>query len=310
MKILAMSAILIVLPAAGRAAGFGSSAKATSAAGFLKMGAGARATAMGNAYSAVADEASALYWNPAGLTRIKDKSLTFMHADYLESSYYDYLAYGQNLGERGAWGASAQYFSAGKIAETDQAGIETGHFTPHDMAFTLGYARQAAGFGLGVSGKVIRTEIVGSDTVFAADLGVLSPPLVDGRLRLAVGAANLGTKVKYERESEDLPLVVRTGGALRIAEGWQASLDLNFPRDNSMSVGLGTEYERTVGERTRAAGRLGYNSRFGGDADGFKGLAFGVGLGFRQWQFDYAFMPAGALGMTHRLSVSLRLGGS
>ena len=51
-------------------ADFGSGSRGTTTANFLKLGAGARAEAMGGAYAAVADDATALYWNPAGLTRI------------------------------------------------------------------------------------------------------------------------------------------------------------------------------------------------------------------------------------------------
>src|SRR5438105_3412392 len=110
--------LLILFPAIA-SADFNSGARGTTTANFLKLGVGARAVAMGEAYSAVADDATALYWNPAGLARIAKDSAAFMHAPYLASTFYDYGAYGHRLGNQ-AFAAGVQYFSAGSIDQTDQ----------------------------------------------------------------------------------------------------------------------------------------------------------------------------------------------
>src|SRR5262245_2955826 len=117
-------------------ADFNSGAKGTTTAEFLKLGAGARAEAMGEAFSAVADDATALYWNPGALTRIHEKSssATLMHAPYVASSFFDYVGFAKNINGRDAWGASLQYFSAGAITQTDVNGFDQGSFTPYDMA--------------------------------------------------------------------------------------------------------------------------------------------------------------------------------
>lgn len=308
MKIIIVAGLLFTLPLAGFGASFGAASRGTTTAPFLRMGAGARATGMGEAYTAVADDASALYWNPASLTRVKGRSVNFTHVSYLESTYYDYLAFAQNMGSRGAWGASFQYFSAGDVKGMDAAGAATGNFTPNDRAFTLGYAREVRGFGVGLSGKFIRTEIVDPASTVAADIGVLSPALAEGRLRLAAGLANLGGKIKFDNDKEALPMVWRAGGAFEIRKGWLGSMDLGFPRGGAMTAAAGTEYEFAVGERTRGAGRIGYNSGLGRDVDGFTGLSLGLGLGYQAWQFDYGFMPMGSLGAAHRISVCMRFG--
>src|SRR5438445_11477059 len=66
----------------------------TSSAQFLKMGAGARAAAMGDAFSAVADDVTATYWNPAGLAQIKTPEMSLMQNSSLIDTQYQYLAGG------------------------------------------------------------------------------------------------------------------------------------------------------------------------------------------------------------------------
>lgn len=305
-KAIAFALVALVAFVASSAAGsFSSSGVGTTTAGFLKLGAGARAVAMGEAYSAVADDATALYWNPAALTRIEKRSATFMHAAYLDSSFFDYGAYGQNLGKKGSFGIGVQYFSAGKITETDLTGTETGSFTPSDLAVSLGYAREVGGFSLGLAGKFVRSKILASAQTGAADFGVLSP-LYKKRLRLAFAAQNLGGKMKFEQESEDLPLVLRLGSSYKVTDRWLAALDLGFPKDNDPFAALGTEYLLPVKDDWRVALRAGFNSRTLGDVDGFTGTSFGLGLGLGGLGVDYGFLPFGSIGLTHRISLSYK----
>src|SRR5208282_3538836 len=108
-----LGSLLVAFSTAVSASDFSSAANGTTGADFLNLAVDARAVGMGGAYSAVAPDATALYWNPAGLTNIGAYSASVMHAPYIASSYFDYAAYGQNLGKYGAFGVSWQYFSLG-----------------------------------------------------------------------------------------------------------------------------------------------------------------------------------------------------
>ena len=295
------------------ATSFGTAGIGQAAAGFLKLGVDARAEAMGEAFSAVADDAGAMYWNPAALTNIEKRSATVMHAVYLASSYFDYAAYGQKVGDAGACGAALQYFSAGAIRQTGPAGTGEGDFTPYDLAASVGCAYRLApggtlaGYSFGIAGKYVRSQILQSAQTLAADIGALSPAYLDGRLRFAFTAANLGGKLRFEREAESLPLVFKAGSSYKLSSRWLVSLDAGFPSDGSAFVGVGTEIVAAASSSVDFAARAGFNSTTIGDVSGFTGASFGFGLASRGGSsIDYAIVPFGGLGQAHRVSMSCK----
>jgi hypothetical protein len=263
---------------------------------------------MGEAYSAVTGDATALYWNPAGLSRVEASAAALMHAPYLASTYYDYAAYARRLG-RSTLALGVQYFSAGSIAETDPNNANLGSYSPYDLALSVGYAYRLSddGYALGVAGKFIQSKILDTASTAAVDFGLQTRPYWD-RLRLALAVANLGGKMKFEQESDSLPLLLRYGSSLKLTDHWLASFDLVSPKDNAAYAALGTEYAWQARDGLALAGRLGYNSRTAGDVSGVTGVTLGFGLGWRQFGFDYAFLPYGSLGMTQRISLNFKWG--
>ena len=289
------------------AADFSSSAAGTTAADFLNLGVGARAAAMGGAYSAVADDATALYWNPAGLTRVLDRSATVMHAAYIASSYFDYGAYAQNFGSYGALGLGVQYFSAGSVNETDAAFNPIGTVTPYDLAASIGYAYKfdsLGGISVGVTGKYIESKLADSAKTEALDAGLLSPAYLDGNLRLAITMRNLGRAIKYDQTPEQLPLVFGAGGAYRITSNWLVALDVDAPKNNNPYANIGTEYLLVGGKSWRFAGRAGYSSQTAQGITGFTGASIGIGIGYEGMNVDYAFVPYGSVGTAQRISLT------
>jgi hypothetical protein len=276
------------------------------AVGFLKLGIGARPAGMGGAFCAIVDDATSLYWNPAGLTGIENQSVTFMHALYIDSSFFDYVAYAGDFGSYGSLGVGIQYISAGEITETDETGTEIGSYTPNDTVISLGYALRYS-FSVGITVKSIKSTIINSAQTQAIDLGILSPGYLDDRLRLALTVANIGGNIKFEQEQERLPLINKIGSAYKIKEQWIVGLDIALSGEEASYVSLGTEYILQVGSISELAGRIGFTSRNSGDNDGPSGISMGFGFSSQKFSIDYGYVPFGSMGLTHRLSLTYKM---
>jgi hypothetical protein len=285
-------------------ASFSASDAGTATAQFLKLGAGARPAGMGEAFGAVVDDATAIYWNPAGLSRIEGKSLSVMHAVWFESVAYDWLSYAQKAGDLGTFGIGIQYLGYGSITETDETGLEAGNFSPSDLAVSLSYGRTIKGFGVGANVKYISSRIKSSASAYVVDLGV-QRALMNDKLLLGFALQNLGTAMKFVEKEDVLPLNAKLGGAYRIKGNWTVALDINMPQDNTMIFGAGTEYVQSINKAMSLAGRLGYNTR-AKDTGGLNGISAVLGFNYLTYTLDYAFVPYGELGNTHRISLGIK----
>lgn len=304
-----MRRILFILTVAiaGTTSGFGAFSRndaGTSAAQFLKLGAGARAEGMGEAFAGAADDVTAVYWNPAGLARVQNRSFSVMHAVWFEDISYDWVGYACRAGNSGVFGLSGQYVSYGALQAYDDTGLEGGSFSPHDMALTVSYARKLRSCALGVNVKYISSQIKESASAVAGDIGVQYAP-AGSRLSWGLAVQNMGTNIKMITAEDPLPVNIKVGGVYAIRPHWMLALDINAPEDNDMIVGAGTEYRHDIGRAMSAVGRIGYNTR-SLDTGGLNGLSAGCGFTYQDYTIDYAFVPYGDLGATHRVSFGIK----
>lgn len=296
--------ILTAAPGAGYAA----ESLGMRGARFLEMPVGARGIAMGTAQGAAADDATALYYNPAGLAGVKGGSLTLMHALYFEDVFYQYGAVSQNLGDMGTVAFGVQYLEQKPIFVVDNTGKSTGDsIKPSDLAATLGYARSLGVIDLGVGVKYISSKILTQTATMGMDLG---SRLRLGALTLAVSVTNLGYGIKLGTQKYPLPLTARFGSSVKMGP-WVLALDLvshHRTRQNlRQTIAGGVERFFRFSRSISVAARGGYDGRVEhlGSASG---LRVGLGLSYQKFQLDYALVPFGDLGQTHRLSVSARWG--
>jgi len=281
------------------------SKRGTSAASFLEIGQGARATGMGSAFVAISDDESAFYWNPAGLTRIEGVGILFDHTNWLAGLSYNYLAASYNIGTFGTVGFSLTASNYGDMPVTtvDNPNGTGQIFSVTDLAVSLGYAINLTdNFAIGFNPKVVYQSIwEASATGFAIDLGILYKTPFDGVV-LGMSISNLGTKMQMQGQTllvtyDPDPTTTGNNGKIPANLGTDSwSLPLNFrvglsyslistdlnkltfdvdamhPTDNYESINLGVEY---VFDNLVAL-RAGYKSLFlPGSEESF---ALGIGL--------------------------------
>ena len=295
------------------AAGFDSSSAGTSSGQFLKIASGARGAALGEAYAALADDAFALDWNPAGLINIKKNSLVMMHSPYLAGSFVDYAAYAETAGEVGSWGVSFKYMNYGKIDRTDSSGLTLGTFSPYDTAVNVGFACYITGFNLdpeqrfvlGATGKFVKSKIFSDDNTVSADIGLNLPYMFDNRFRMSLVAQNIMGTLRYDKEEAPLPLILRLGTLTRLGDYLALTADIVAQRDGLPFAAIGAEVSVPVGGDLDLALRAGANTRAVADLGGLRNVALGGGVRAGGYRLDYAFSPFGDLGTVHRLSAGL-----
>ena len=129
---------------------------------FLKIGVGSRAEGMGGAFTAQVSDATALYWNPAGLAHIKQPQVVFNYFDWVADMQYNYLGLAIPAGRRGTFGMSLIYFNMGDMIKTTELSPygDEGTFNASDFAVGLGYGINVSDrFVVGVQAKLIRETI-------------------------------------------------------------------------------------------------------------------------------------------------------
>lgn len=341
MKILIYKTIvlLILLNVSLAAQAFNSdvSKKGTTAAPFLSIGQSARAVGMGSAFVGVSNDASSMYWNPAGLAKISGVSVMFDHTKWLADVSYNFIAATYNLGDMGTLGFSFLGSDIGdmKVTTVDEPDGTGEIFSASDAAFSLAYAVNLTdNFSFGVSPKFIYQKIWKMDaSAFAIDMGVTYRTPFDGML-LAMSISNYGTQMQMlgnsnlvlhdvdpgstgnngnipaylETKKWALPLNFRVGVAYDPIKTdmhrLTVAMDAQHPSDNYESINIGAEYAFN----NFLFFRGGYKSLFLKDSE--ETFAFGVGIkqlmiGNLSLVVDYAYQDFGRLSNIQKFSLSI-----
>ncbi len=324
----ALLGALVAMASAGSAhaqGSLGGQRAGTSSATFLRIGVGARAVGMGESFVAVANDPSAIYWNPAGLASLQRRELAISHVQWPADVTYEHLTL--VLPSRRLGGSVA--FQLG-VLSTDI--VETTELQPFGTGRTFSYSDLVAGVSfarrwtdkllVGTGVKFVREDLgsqVGGPTTqaFLFDVGSIYY-LGLGSVRIATSLTNFGSALRpsgtylspydgstAQYDGFDPPLVFRYGVAFEPIESEAQRLttafEVNQPADNEQLVKAGAEWLF----RGTFALRGGYNFR----ADALKlsaGTGFTGEIGGMRGAFDYAYTDGGFLGAVHRLSLGVR----
>ncbi|OGS06003.1 MAG: hypothetical protein A2204_07700 [Elusimicrobia bacterium RIFOXYA1_FULL_47_7] len=272
---------------------------------FLKISPSARASAMGNAFAAVSDDVFALYSNPAGLSQLKESELAATYLSYFADVKYGFIGYASKVKNMGVFGFGYTYLLVDQIEKRDVNETKLGEFNAKDTSLTVSYGKDDVipsvleNVSLGGSVKIISSEI---DQVIAytgaLDLAAMYSPIEN--LNTALVIQNIGPGIKFVEVTDKLPLNIKFGASYRAFEKLTISADIDeYVFDNKFYASLGGEYWVISKLALRAGYRYGYDTSNLGSIVGL-----GAGIGFRIWSvgLDYAFLPFGELGDTHRVS--------
>jgi hypothetical protein len=304
---------------------------------FLKIGAGARAIGMGGAYTALADDINAIYWNPAGIAKIGGSGeATFNHAEWLADTQYDFAAFSFNSGGLGTLGLHIISFrTPEEPVRTVRSPGGTGQVWDYN-AIAIGgtWARNLTDrFAIGFTGKYIQENIFNEVARGAAlDIGVLyQTPFKN--LSLGAAITNFGTTMKlegrdiffnedpladigsvdqvpskYTMENFNIPLFLRFGLAWKVTENENykiiAIADGAHPNDNTEYINSGVE----IGLRDIVFLRAGYKGLFMQNTE--EGLTFGAGLHYNtvglNIKFDFGYADFNRLKNVQFVSIGIR----
>lgn len=271
---------------------------------FLKIGAGARAAAMAEAYTAVANDATGLFWNPAGIVQAPTRQIVLSHNQWLNDVTHDFIGL-VFPNKNSALGLSLILNNIeGLERRTIASETPIAEFSAHDLWAGLSYARRIGSRGnIGLTAKYLYEKIyLETASGLAFDLGAQYRIQENSNLVFAAVIQNIGATTALRQEKIRLPLTFRAGLAWRLPMVLPGktlfSLDLMQVRDENTHINLGAEYTW----RQRIAMRVGYQTGFED-----KGLAAGFGLIFGFFNFHYAFVPFGAdFNHTHRFELGLK----
>lgn len=310
----------------------------TTAGKFLSIGIGPRAIGMGGAYTSLASDPSAMYWNPAGLSFLTKNEAMFSSNQLFADIKLTFFGVAIPAGEIGTFGASVTALTMGDMYVTTENYPEgTGEtFTAGSYAFALSYSKKITeDFSVGMNVKYVTENIFNSSANGVAfDIGTIfhtpfwginfSSSISNYGSKLQMSGEDLLTRhdpdptnagnnpaidVNYATDEFELPLRLQIGISKEISifdeHKFIFAVDATHPNDNSQYLNIGGELSLFS---DLLCLRGGYKQLF--MKDNQEGLTLGVGVHYSlsvvAVGFDYAFQQYKYLGNTHSFGVNLK----
>lgn len=262
---------------------------------------GARAAALAESYSAIDNDVTGMAYNPSSLATLDRGAVSLLYQSGLANDRYGQVVSGIPISPRGRVGIQFGYYATEKINVFD-GNNERSVVGQNDWLVGVGYGGRFGPLSLGFTSKYYRTEVAESSSAQAWMGDVGGGFNLGRRLRLGAAVQNVGTRLRYQSRSEDLPRISRVGLALSLpGSTFQTTLlgDLLYLNDVKETHPVGGVEFRYGVMALRAGLRTG-----AGDEQ----FSIGTGFSIGDWVLDYAFGFADQLDSPHRISLSTFFG--
>jgi len=268
---------------------------------WLRMGVGAKAMAMGTAHTAVAEDATAAYWNPASLATLRRFEASLMYTAGMKAERnLNYVGAAYRFEDVGTLGFSWLNAGITGIPTRERPTDTPGSLDVMNNSFQFSYARTLAkGFAIGGSGKYLQEDLA-DNSGYGIDGGVLFRPWDEMQFGAMV------RDIAGKHGDDDVPYEARIGVGAWAWPPVLVSLDVIKVENQDGSAAAGAAYHLDVNENTNFYLAVGVND-FVHDQRGFTA---GFGIGFRSFGVQYAYVtePEDFLRENHRLSLNFFFG--
>ena len=285
---------------------------------FLRLDPSPRAASLAGSYVANSDDPNVIFYNPAGISSLEGRPISFSYFKHLLDINSASLAYSQEFEGIGRFGAGIQYINYGSFKETTPTGVEIGEFNASEIAFLVGYSGAiSTQLVYGANVKFIYSGIQDySSTGIAIDVG-LQYLWLDQGWKVGLSVKNAGAQLSnFVDTKEDLPLDVSLGVSKKLAhmpfEFFFAFDKLNDDVENFSdrfsNIKAGGEFRLSKVINLR----FGYDNEKRkelkvGSTAGLAGFNLGLGINTRGYNIDYAFSSLGSIGAFHRIGISTQI---
>lgn len=282
---------------------------------FLKLNYSARAMGLANAFSALSNDADAVFFNTAGLAQNKQTHIKTTYLNYIDGMHGGSVAYTGNYKEDWKIAPFIQFMVSDDIPKTFELngnyGGQSGTFNTSHIVAGVGFAKtlhEVLDFGFNI--KYLHEKLDSYvAAVIAADLSVLHQTNNEN-VKVGLVLKNFGKQLSYFTDSkynENLPTMAIAGVSYKYLDKGFINLDLCRPFDNDFFGRLGMEYYYN----TYLTFRTGLDSRMNDyrtdeSMDFMSGLAFGLGFNWNEYVIDYAISSMGSLGFVNQISISYK----
>ncbi|MDO8735041.1 MAG: PorV/PorQ family protein [Elusimicrobiota bacterium] len=257
--------------------------EAGGAAAYLKTGVGSRALAMGGAFTAVANDASAAYWNPAGIANLEKNQVALTYTAMSLDRTYNFLSFvmPKKLSVFDGIGVSVINAGVSDIQGYDATDTKTNTFKETNIALLLSVAKKVDDeVSVGANLKIISSKL---DTAAAFGQGLDLSALVKASDKISIGLMlqDVYTQVKWadSESAERVPFSVRTGLSYSIMEKDKLKLTADvekYATRKKAKLNFGAELNLPYSISLRP-----------GLSDNY--LTAGVGLKYDMLSLDYAY---------------------